>query len=172
MFKTVKNSVEFSDLELTYSKLNDKAKEILDKKMMDVLQQYVDCVEESESPIEEILYVALRSVMSKNPDFVDVRMQEEVSVNGMNYRIDLLVVCYDGKNGRYYAIECDGHDFHEKTKEQAARDKKRDRDLMSAGYHVIRFTGSEIYNNPLQCATEVRKIAFGGFKIFGREDLN
>ena len=30
-------------------------------------------------------------------------------------------------------VECDGHDFHEKTKEQAARDKSRERDLRSGG---------------------------------------
>lgn len=43
------------------------------------------------------------------------------------------------------AVECDGHDFHEKTKEQARRDKSRDRILISHGIHTIRFTGSEIF---------------------------
>lgn len=42
-------------------------------------------------------------------------------------------------------IECDGHEFHEKTKEQAQHDKKRDRFLQEQGYRVYRFTGSEIY---------------------------
>ncbi|WP_160648073.1 endonuclease domain-containing protein [Chengkuizengella marina] len=45
-------------------------------------------------------------------------------------------------------IECDGHDFHEKTKEQAAHDKKRDRFLTEQGYFVLRFTGSEIVKEP------------------------
>jgi len=52
-------------------------------------------------------------------------------------------------------VECDGHEFHEKTKEQAAKDKKRDRMLQSIGFHVFRFTGSEIWKNPLSCAQEV-----------------
>ncbi|MES2479414.1 MAG: DUF559 domain-containing protein [Bacteroidota bacterium] len=43
------------------------------------------------------------------------------------------------------AVECDGHDFHEKTKEQAQRDKAKDRFLQSKGWIVARFTGSEIF---------------------------
>ncbi len=52
-------------------------------------------------------------------------------------------------------IECDGHDFHEKTKKQAARDKRRDRTLQSSGYKVFRFTGTEITRDSLSCAEEV-----------------
>ena len=33
-------------------------------------------------------------------------------------------------------MECDGHDFHERTKEQASSDKKRDRSLQAAGFLV------------------------------------
>lgn len=51
-------------------------------------------------------------------------------------------------------IECDGHDFHERTKEQAKRDRKRDRALMAAGYHVMRFTGAEIWRDPHACVEE------------------
>lgn len=53
-------------------------------------------------------------------------------------------------------VECDGHAFHERTKEQAAHDKKRDRDLLTAGYPVLRFTGSEIFKDVLGCADQVR----------------
>lgn len=52
-------------------------------------------------------------------------------------------------------VECDGHEFHEKTKKQAARDKRRDRALQSLGYKVFRFTGTEISGNALACAEEV-----------------
>ncbi|MHA6684475.1 endonuclease domain-containing protein [Mesorhizobium sp. A556] len=58
------------------------------------------------------------------------------------------------------AIECDGHNFHERTKEQAQRDKSRDRALQTAGYKVLRFTGSEIYRKPMDCAHEVRDAVF------------
>ncbi len=52
-------------------------------------------------------------------------------------------------------VECDGHAFHEKTPEQARRDKSRDRELLIKGYPVMRFTGSEIYQRPLHCAEQV-----------------
>jgi very-short-patch-repair endonuclease len=54
-------------------------------------------------------------------------------------------------------IECDGHDFHEKTKEQAMKDRKKDRILQSLGFKIFRFTGSEIYNDPINCADEAIK---------------
>jgi len=50
-----------------------------------------------------------------------------------------------------YVIEIDGHDFHEKTKEQVRKDKQRERNLMKLGYKVIRFTGSEVYNTCDKC---------------------
>jgi very-short-patch-repair endonuclease len=56
---------------------------------------------------------------------------------------------------RKLVVECDGHDFHERTKEQVARDKARDRAIVSAGYDVFRFSGSEIWRDPLGCAGQV-----------------
>lgn len=55
----------------------------------------------------------------------------------------------------YLVIECDGHDFHEKTKAQAAKDKSRDRFLTGLQIPVMRFTGSEIWRSPMDCAVEV-----------------
>jgi very-short-patch-repair endonuclease len=65
-------------------------------------------------------------------------------------------------------IECDGHDYHERTKEQAAHDRRRDRRL--AAIHslpTIRFTGSEIHRDPSACADEVIAIV----REIGRELL-
>lgn len=56
-------------------------------------------------------------------------------------------------------IECDGHDYHERTKEQAAHDRKRDRSMVEAGLLVLRFTGSEIWRNPFACAEQVLNLA-------------
>ncbi len=44
-------------------------------------------------------------------------------------------------------VEFDGHDYHERTKEQARYDKQRDRDIKLAGYGIIHFTGSEVYKD-------------------------
>ncbi|MBC2838877.1 DUF559 domain-containing protein [Robiginitalea sp. SC105] len=49
-------------------------------------------------------------------------------------------------NKRYFlGIECDGHAFHS-TKDQIKRDNARTRDLKSSGWDMLRYSGSEIYN--------------------------
>lgn len=72
------------------------------------------------------------------------------------YRVDFLI---SGKTANgddvFVVVECDGHDFHERTKAQAARDKSRDRKLQSLGLPVLRFTGSEIWADANGCAEEV-----------------
>lgn len=51
-------------------------------------------------------------------------------------------------------VECDGHDFHERTKEQAERDRTKDRAIQAAGITILRFTGREIWRNPAEVALE------------------
>lgn len=72
------------------------------------------------------------------------------------YRVDFMVSvpCPNGDTA-LFAIECDGHDFHERTKEQALRDRSRDRTLLQAGIQTLRFTGSEIWADAGRCADEV-----------------
>jgi hypothetical protein len=65
---------------------------------------------------------------------------------------------YSGGPPFLIAVECDGHDFHEKTKEQAAADKARDREIVAAGITVLRFTGSEIWKDAEKCAQEVEAL--------------
>jgi very-short-patch-repair endonuclease len=57
-----------------------------------------------------------------------------------------------------FVIEIDGHKWHEKTKEQAARDRQKDRAYLMNGYIPIRFSGSEVYHQPIQCVEETLKI--------------
>lgn len=71
------------------------------------------------------------------------------------YRADFLIAYHFFGSDFQAVIECDGHDFHERTKEQARRDKKRDRDLQKLGYEVFRFTGSEIRRDPRTAAYDV-----------------
>jgi very-short-patch-repair endonuclease len=74
------------------------------------------------------------------------------------YRADILIEDATASPSRYLVVECDGHDFHERTKAQAAHDKKRDRWMTSNGYTVLRFTGSEIYADPDACASEIQRV--------------
>ncbi len=78
-----------------------------------------------------------------------------------HYRCDFFVsvVDFNGQSLKI-AIECDGHDYHERTKEQARKDKARDRWLQSNGYIILRFTGSEIWKDPVVCAEQVLTLIF------------
>lgn len=87
------------------------------------------------------------------------------------YRVDFLVVVIaelapangDGlyRHELRLAIECDGHDHHDLTKEQAKRDRQRDRWLQASGISILRFTGSEIFNAASTCAEEVHRFIDG-----------
>jgi hypothetical protein len=72
-----------------------------------------------ESPIEEEMARAICFEAYRRD--VGVRVQSQ-SVIG-NYRADFIIELDDIK----IVIECDGHDYHERTKEQAARDRKNAR---------------------------------------------
>jgi len=93
-------------------------------------------------------------------DFLLTSTIEDYSVNSKTNVIDFS----SGKNivkEKYIDIEhkliveCDGHDFHERTKEQAKKDKMRDRFLQSFGIPVYHYTGSEIWSNVFSCAKEI-----------------
>lgn len=86
-------------------------------------------------------------------------LQPQAQLEG--WRVDFLIYAWEfgrvsGKaQWRRLIVECDGHDFHERTKEQAAKDRGRDREFQLRGYSILRFTGSELYANPLACARQV-----------------
>lgn len=46
---------------------------------------------------------------------------------------------------RKIVVEIDGHDYHERTKEQAMRDRERDRIFQRSRFYVMRYTASEVY---------------------------
>lgn len=131
--------------------------------------------ERCESPIEELLLAALytssKDYITFRMEFLDARrgirerpyhnmtavVYQQVNID--NYRVDILIqdgTLPDSLCGvSYIVVECDGHNFHERTKEQARHDRKRDRFFQSKGYRVLRFTGSEIWSDPYACADEI-----------------
>ncbi len=125
-----------------------------------------------DSPIEELLALALGNVWDENqvgllvspplpfsrvatrlPQDLVVIPQARMETPSATYRLDFLFVCGDRPGVRQLiCVECDGHDWHEKTKEQAARDKRRDRALLICGVPTVRFAGSEIHADANACA--------------------
>ena len=136
--------------------------------------------EEISSPIEKIFYFAFDIINfdregADNPGlFFDP--QVEIHANGKRYFADFVFDYYGDGNPGYYLepenklkliVECDGHEFHEKTKEQVQHDNERDYDLKMAGYDVLHYSGSQIYNDPFKCAKEVYDyiaVKSGGWK--------
>lgn len=85
--------------------------------------------------------------------------QLEAQYEWQGYRFDFLVhcACWDGKVYHKLSIfiECDGFDFHERTREQAERDRAKDRLVQTHGHRIFRFTGSEIHRDADACWNEI-----------------
>ncbi len=94
------------------------------------------------------------------PDFV-LRIEPQAQLG--EHRVDFCLTldgsirAEDGRlrsGSKRMVIECDGHEFHERTKVQAKRDRERDRLLQSFGFLVYRYTGQEIWEDVFACATQ------------------
>lgn len=104
------------------------------------------------SHIEVLMGVVFDS-FSKRIMYQEFRVENQVKVGP--YTADFIISILDEKvTVPKIVFECDGHDFHERTKEQAEHDKKRDRYFQQNGYIVFRYTGREIWRDPESCATE------------------
>lgn len=69
----------------------------------------------------------------------------------LNYRIDFVIP------DKRIAIEIDGHEYH-KTRKQRTHDSHRERNIklsLPSNWELIRFTGSEIFENPTFCVETV-----------------
>lgn len=133
-------------------------------------------IDQCRSPIERDLFSALIASgwePKEAPAFPQIHRkrfgetQVGFSVNeshvfdGLSYVFDFTFAMY-AKDERCWKIlanvETDGHDFHERTKEQAKRDRSRDRVIAKHGIAVVRFTGAEVYADAFACADEVEEI--------------
>ncbi|MFA4852006.1 MAG: DUF559 domain-containing protein [Bacteroidales bacterium] len=82
--------------------------------------------------------------------FLHIIPQYEVQYENKKYRLDFAFKLYEIVNYnmsliKKICIECDGHEFHNRTGEQITRDNYRSRKLTEDDWTVIRFSGSEIY---------------------------
>jgi len=111
-------------------------------------------------------YAFLMEDSGPGNDYISVFPQFALRLGDRNYRADFLFNCMsqEGRGTRTVVVELDGHDFHERTKEQAQRDRARDRRMTRSGFHVFRFTGSEIYRDVESAVDEVRTFALEGSK--------
>lgn len=103
----------------------------------------------------ERVVVAERGKRVLEYDPVALTIEPQASI--LEFRVDFLLTVFGVNSGRkkQSIIECDGHDFHERTREQASRDRARDNLLRLGGYIPLRYTGSDIWRDPCKHASQI-----------------
>ncbi len=66
--------------------------------------------------------------------------------------LDFVVFCKEGKLN----VECDGESYHS-SKEAQIKDRKRDNELTSIGWSILRFSGNDIYSSPKDCVKQIKR---------------
>lgn len=190
-FKVTEDNLDELSYSEILSKLEAKPREMVEEIVEWEKKMILSTLEECESPIEMILALAMRESYFLSGDGVDrvlnikdgitaitivgITNQAHIAINNKtNYRVDFLIPVYDNRfrHGKQFVIECDGHEFHEKTKKQVARDNKRKRDLTAAGYIILNFSGSEIFNNSHGCVHEIEEIIRNTMKKMAEDARN
>lgn len=123
-----------------------------------------------QSPIEDMFWIAINALCAAhcypiNPDpfqcengiwrdnyGVHIKPQAKIG----KYRVDFLIkeALITNHATQPVIVELDGHDFHDKDKRQRSYEKARDRYLVTQGYRVLHFTGSDVVADPFRVAHE------------------
>jgi uncharacterized protein DUF559 len=160
----------------------DKAKQIIREMSEERNREISAFLEQCESPVEQILVAAIydswRVIVNTHhnrlqcslpaiyPAYdgifdVYIELQKSIHTLSREYRADLYMFLtrfwVNGAQPMWgkLVIEVDGHDFHDRTKQQASYDRERDRELTLEGHRVIRFTGSDVFNDPYKCVEDI-----------------
>ncbi len=140
--KNLKCSVEQAELISNYQETEDICNNCNQKNKI-----CFDCIYTCQSPLEQKLFVAL-----KNED-INPKLQWRIQKDGTGYSKDIPVDkntiltvpdFYLESYGKKICIYADGHTYHERTENQALRDRRIDRNLQNLGFVCLRFTGKEI----------------------------
>ena len=122
---------------------------------MNYLEEGKDISLVGDTPIERLYYHAFRYVCEKENIGLYLYPQAEIKVEDKTYRVDF-VLYGDILGNKKVVVECDGHEWHS-SKRQIAYDNQRQRDLENKGIIVIRFSGTEIFNDEIKCVYETLK---------------
>jgi very-short-patch-repair endonuclease len=110
---------------------------------------------------ESYLEVVAVSDVFRGHDFAQLVRQHEVVAHGRRYRLDL----YDEQT--MTAIETDGAAYHAGPTDWQ-RDLNRDADLSSLGILTVRFSYSDLMQNPERCRARVRAIIASRRRVMRR----
>ena len=126
-----------------------------------------------ESPIEQLLYAAIRTIQALNY----IEDADPVQIDGKwvpigfgiypqykigKYRGDFMICVARQRHNeeqkvlmRELIVECDSQEFHERTERERRYEKDRDRFLMSKGWKVFHYTGKQILEDSMKIAKEI-----------------
>lgn len=109
--------------------------------------------EDNSSPIEVIMYDALKPIASKHG--YKIKREHPVYDDGrLEIRYSLDIVFLNDKNHIVLDVETDGLTYH-KGYEQMTSDRARDRWLLIRGTPTMRFTSREVFNDLDSCVEQV-----------------
>lgn len=124
-----------------------------------------------ESPLEAVLVVWVQALTLAD-HIHNWRLREQVEVrtrSGKTYRVDFRAVAFDPyescltrkETDLDVVVEVDGHNWHERTREQVAARDARDRELQASGFTVLHFSFAELTADPLKCIYEISGAVHG-----------
>lgn len=120
-----------------------------DRKRTEEQQIILKAIEEkrkatqSGSPIEHSFFEAWCDA------YPDIKLERQYSIG--RFRVDFAHVA------TRVVIELDGHHYHSSRKDRT-KDAQRERLIQMQGWHVVRYTGSEVHTDVRSCVMQVAEI--------------
>ena len=125
-----------------------------------------ECLFVLQSPLERQLFLEL------SKSYIKFQIQyplnwygHNISIEGKSYEdsqnnfkeVLTVVDFYIEKRQAKLCVYTDGHTYHERTEEQATRDRNIDRKLQELGFQVLRYTGKEVKENTAKIIADIKK---------------
>lgn len=126
----------------------------------------VTCLFQLQSPLERKLFLELkRANIYFQPQYPLNWYGERISIDGKSYHnpknnfkeVLTVVDFFIEKSGNRLCVYTDGHTYHERTEEQAQRDRNIDRKLQELGFQVLRYTGKDVNDDITRIINDILK---------------
>jgi len=150
--------------------MEKKVDKWLEKRSRDVKEEWKNLTNDRlslcDSPIEKLFLIEWEFATIFASDFENLYLIPQYKIG--NYRVDFIVYYIPPeippRKFREYLlnnkktsliVELDSYLWHGSDPEQFAEEKERERKLKKEGWHIMRFSGREIYRNVEKCVKEV-----------------
>lgn len=119
-----------------------------------------------QSPLERLLFLELsKTYIQFETQYPLNWFGQNISIEGKTYNdkqnnfkeVLTVVDFYIEKRQTKLCVYTDGHTYHERTEEQAQRDRNIDRKLQELGFQVLRYTGKDVKENMEKIICGIKK---------------